>query len=66
MFAAVKIPSRDIVACFIRDRHSLLFRKREAAGRLGTSAPTLVQNARRIDVIKKLIGLEKTGANLLG
>jgi hypothetical protein len=33
---------------------------------LDHSSPTLVQNAHGIDVIKKLIGLEKTGAYLLG
>jgi hypothetical protein len=35
MFAAAEIPSLDIVACFIQDRHSLLFRKREDGRKVG-------------------------------
>ena len=34
MLAATEIPSLDVIACFVHDRHSVLFRKREGCGKV--------------------------------
>ena len=34
MLAAAEIPSLDVIACFVQDRHSVLFRKRENSGKV--------------------------------
>ena len=35
MFAAAEIPSLDVIACFVQDWHSVLFRKREDGRKVG-------------------------------
>ena len=44
MFAAAEIPSLDVIACFIQDRHSLLFRKREDGRKVGDFDETKVDS----------------------
>ena len=34
MFAAAEISSLDVIACFVQNRHSVLFRKREGSGKV--------------------------------
>ena len=34
MLAAAEIPSLDVIACFVQNRHSVLFRKREGSGKV--------------------------------
>ncbi|MGY4427622.1 hypothetical protein ACVWWO_000099 [Bradyrhizobium sp. F1.13.1] len=44
MFVAAEIPSLDVVACFIQDWHSLLFRKREDGRKVGDFDETKVNS----------------------
>ena len=44
MFAADEISSLDVIACFVQDRHSVLFRKREDSGKVGDFDETKVNS----------------------
>ena len=53
MFAADEIPSLDVIACFIQDGHSVLFRKREDGRKLGDFDETKANS----DVPKTIVEL---------
>ena len=44
MFAAAEIPSLYVIGCFVQDRHSVLFRKREDSGKVGDFDETKVSS----------------------
>jgi len=44
MFSAAEIASLNVIACFIQDRHPLLFRKREDGRKVGDFDETKVDS----------------------